>query len=316
MSQNFKFPTIALKASKNYSTKDDLFYIPESATNITPLKAGAGIIQINDTEKVRLSTMTRYVIEHARPLYNLTNAVEILPTDQIKFSIKVAKGVYAQEEVKELEEAKIVKGDFTPVDFNVPKNVVHIVNSDEAAMQNDSNELKVYSLRDAPGAIANSKNRLIAKILLSGSQSDDAAQDWSDPASNPYLDINTAIDKIEEKECGQVNIMVANRKVWTAFFSNLSVKGHLVGVNAPTYPTTFPIPGLQGITGILDNHITEDTVVLACRNKYAILAQGPVTAEQYRDVKCGYDGAIVRDYMQTKIGLNEAGFLLEKVLKP
>jgi len=312
MSFNYKLPTIALRASKNFSTDASLFYTPESATKPSPLKAG--IIQIDDTEKIRLSTMTKYVIDHARPLYNLTNAVEILPTNRIKFGIKIAKGVYAQEEVKELEEAKLVKGEFEPVLFSLPKNVVHIGNSDEAAMQDDSDELKVYSLKDAPGAIANSKNRLIAKTLLSGSQSDDAAQDWSDKNSNPYLDINTAIDAIEDEECGQVNIMVANRKVWTAFFSNLSVKGHLIGVNAPTYPTTFPIPGLQGVTGILDNHIKEDTAVLACRSKYAILAQGPVTAEQYRDVPRGFDGAIIRDYMQTKIGLNNAGYLLQKVL--
>ena len=127
------------------------------------------------------------------------------------------------------------------------------------------------NVEDAGGALAYSKNTQIKTVLESGTRTSEGG-DWTS-TDNPYEDIDTAIDSIESTyEAGKANTLAAPRKVWTAFWSNAFVKGELQGVTFPT-SKVFSVPGLPGFTGILDNSITAETMIVCDRRQYVVLGQ-------------------------------------------
>ena len=168
------------------------------------------------------------------------------------------------------------------------------------------------SVEDAAGAIAKVKNSQIKTILEGGTRTS-AGGNWKS-TSNPYEDIDTAVTAIEETyEAGVANTLVAPRAVWTAFFSNDFVKGSLYGVGMPT-GKVFAVPGLPGFTGIMDASVTAAAMVVCDKSQYCFLGQGPVEAEGYRNAAAGFDAWIIRDWMQPKLAVNNAGYVLTALL--
>jgi hypothetical protein len=191
------------------------------------------------------------------------------------------------------------------------KNTVYVALSDEARMKSIPNVL-MMNVEDAGGALAYSKNTQIKTVLESGSRTSNGG-DWTS-TTNPYADIDTAIDSIESTyEAGKADTLAAPRKVWTAFWSNKYVKGELQGVTFPT-SRVFPVPGLPGFTGILDNSISSETMIVCDRRQYVVLGQGPVVAEQYRNAGAGFDAWVIREYLEPKLAVNDAGYKLADLL--
>jgi hypothetical protein len=303
---------IALKATENYAADASLLYASAGKNSVMQ----AGVIDFNDHEQITTATVLQKIVELARLDFTLTQAATILPANQITFSIGIATGVTAHRKVAELQEAEITKAEIKPLDFKLYKNVVHVVASDEAQMQNESNLVLRYSLQRRAGALADAKNLDLAETMFNNTTPNSAASgSWFSDTTNPYVDINKARLAIKKAECGIADCMVANSQVWTAFFSHKTVKGYAYGSEFPA-GSSFRIPGLPGVTGILSDHITDNNVLFCNKANYTILAEGPVTAEQYRESKAGADGWIIRDWMQPKILLPKAGYILTDVTPP
>ncbi len=269
------------------------------------------MVTMNDIADIDSVTVLDEVLGLARPQYSLTNACRIVPSDSLEFSVDVATKLSAQEKVPDLVEPDLKKLGCTRVAFDFWKNQVHVAISDKTARRAIHNVLQL-STEDAAGALASSKNSQIATVLISGSRTS-AGANWKS-TDNPYDDLDTAITSIENTyEAGVANCLAAPRAVWTAFWSNSYVKGSLQGASFPV-SKVFTIPALPGFVGVMDNDITAAAMVVCDRNKYTLLGQGPVEADGYRNSAAGFDAWVIRDWMQPKLAVNDAGYVLTGLL--
>jgi len=303
---------IALRASSNYNTQPDHFYASAGKNSILQ----AGVIDFNDREQITTTAILKKIVELARLDFNMVQAATIMPVNQITFSMGIATGVSAHRKVGELQEIEITKAELTPMDFKLYKNGVHVVASDESQMQPESNLVVQYSLSRRAKALADAKNQDLQETMFNPSTPTSAAAgDWFDLDFNPYRDINKARLAIKKAECGIADYMVANSMVWTALFSHNTAKGYAQGVQLPD-TATFPVPGVPNVIGVSCDWIDANSVLFCNKANYTILAQGPITAEQYRESKAGADGWLIRDWMQPKILMQKAGYILTDVIQP
>jgi hypothetical protein len=300
--------------SLSYSTKNEKAFYRASVNDhdlypAVRYQAGEGYIQSTDEEQIKTGDTLIRVIEAMQPELVLNRAVNFIPTASIAFQMALEKTTKAQEKVGELQEIELIKDDLIPIDFRLWKNGKAIASSDEGLMMTEQRLKFSRSILNCAKALAVSKNGQIRTELISTSATAAASTAWTTGTANPYTDINKAIKSVV-KENGHCNVMIANRDVWAAFFALDKVKGQLLGATIPTSQTAFPVQGLPGITGLLDEEFPAATAVLCNTDRYVGLAQGPITAEYYRASGKGGNLYAVRDFMQAKKMVNDAGFKL------
>jgi len=72
------------------------------------------------------------VLGAARPLYKLRAICRPVRMDSLTARVDIATGLTGQEKVPPMVEAEIASESYSPVSFDLWKNVVHVVVSDEA----------------------------------------------------------------------------------------------------------------------------------------------------------------------------------------
>jgi hypothetical protein len=152
------------------------------------------------------------------------NACRYNPTvDSLELTIPVATGkITANEKVPSLVRSDLKKVPTTTVTFDLWKNDVPVAIDDKAAKQT-SFDLKVFNSNDAGRALRASKNSQIATAIESTTRTS-AGGNWAS-TDNPYTDIQTALDSINDTYGFEAKVAVAPPKVWSAFWSNSFVKG-------------------------------------------------------------------------------------------
>ncbi len=271
----------------------------------------ASMIDTNSRKDVDNYTLLETVLGLARRQYVLPNACRIENTDTLEFHIDVANAkITANEKVPDLVRSPLRKINYNRLDFDLWKNEVPIAQSDKSARKSHPSIQR--DIEDAAAALANSKNSQIATVLEAGTRTS-AGGNWLS-TDNPYGDIDTAVDSIESTyEAGTADTLAAPRKVWTAFWSNPFVKGEAQGTKFPA-GKVFPVPGLPGFTGVMDNSITAGSMIVCDRSQYVILAQGPIESEGWRDSDAGFNAYKIRDWMEVQLAVNNAGYELTAVL--
>ncbi len=234
----------------------------------------------------------------------------LVPTDTLEFSVNVASKLAASEKVPDLVESELKKQGYSRVAFDLWKNEVHVAVSDKSRRQSSINVMGL-SIEDAAGALAYSKNSQI-KTAIESTTRTSAGGDWTG-TDNPYDDLTTALNSIEDTYGFMGDTIVAPRLVWSAFFGNSYVKGQLKGEVLPG-SRVFPIPGLPGLKGIMDNTLTAASATVLDSKQAVFLAQGPVEAEGYRNSKAGYNAWVIRDWMQPQLVQNDAAYKLTALL--
>lgn len=278
--------------------------------------ATAGIVTPHDIKDVEAVAVLDEVLGLARPQYSLRRMCRVEPNDKLILYYDVYDTLAAQEKVPPLVEAEIADLGRERKEARLWKNVVHVAASDEAQMMSIHNEMPMQ-ISDAAKALAYSENKQIKEAAEAGTVTS-VGSDWSAVSdgrstNNPFVDIGTALDAIEDTEGFNANLLVANRAVWSAFFGNDFVKGQLQGV---VYPGTneFDVPGLPGIRGLKDGMISAEVMLVADTRNAVILADGPTSAEKYREPKAGYDAYQIRQWLKPQIAIQDALYRLTGVL--
>ena len=247
-------------------------------------------------------TILDEVLGLATPRYVLRNLCKPVRMDTLKARVDIATKLTGQEKVPPLVEAEISGQSYTAVDFDLWKNVVHIVISDEARKKAAHDILGIHAA-DAARDLARMENKQVAEELAGAS--DVAGSDWGDSGNNPYEDIVGAITTIEGNGY-PVDFIAADPLVWADFLSNSHVKGTNRGVQYPE-GKIFTVPGLPGVTGYCDSTLPNTTAYVGSRQAPALVfGEGPVEAAQYRDEKSGYDAYVIRQWLQPKLVLSDA----------
>jgi len=261
----------------------------------------AQMIQPGDIADIEAVTILDEVLGLARPDYVLRQVCRPVRMDSLTARVDIATSLTGQEKVPPLVEAEISAEAYSAVGFDLWKNVVHVVLSDEARKKAAHDILGLH-VSDAARDLARMENKQIDEEM--DGATDVAGSDWGG-ANNPYDDINPVISAIEGNGY-PVDAIVAHPLVWGDFFSNDDVKGTLVGQKMPG-GKVFPVPGLPGVTGYSDHVCLNTSVfVVSTRAPALVFGEGPMEAARYRDEKAGYDAYIIRQWLEPKLVLGDA----------
>ena len=232
----------------------------------------------------------------------MRNVCRVVRMPNLTARVDIATALTGVEKVPPLVEAEISAEAYTKVDFDLWKNVVHVVISDEAAKKAAHDIIGLHT-SDAAKEIARMENAQIKAVM--DTATDVAGADWGDSTKNPFNDIGGVIDTIEGNGYS-VDFIAADPLVWMDFFSNEFVRGTARGAELPR-DKTFPVPGLPGVTGISDTALTSTSCFVGSLSAPAlILGSGPTEAARYRSETKGYTAFIIRQWLQPKLVLSSA----------
>jgi len=266
-------------------------------------KLGAQVLTEGDVASVEAKDVLQELLGVAQPQYVLRGICQVIPLNKLITRVDVGETYEASEKVPSLVEPEVLKPNLTPVEFELHKNEVHIVVSDEAAMIS-AHDAMLPQVNGEGSALAKAENRQIAEKAETATEI--SGNDWGDSAKNPYDDIGTAMDAIENPSEGQypVDFIAAHARVWLDFFSNPFVRGvpGLKQAIESESVMSFPVPGLPGVTGFSDRVLT-NTIALGGSTKAPALAfgNGPTENGAYRNEPAGYDAWIIRQWLEVKL---------------
>ena len=295
-----------------YSAAKGKFYGSNSNPDQSPhaFAFDAQAIVPHDIADIEAVTILEEVLGLARPQYTMRNVCRPIRMDSLTARIDIATKLTGSEKVPPLHEADINAQAYSNVDFDLWKNVVHVVIADEAAKK-AAHDVMALHIQDAGGDLARMENSQIV-TALEGATKTSAGSDWGG-ANNPFVDLETAFGSIEGTYGYTPDFIAAHPLVWAAFFGNDKVKGQLQGQTRPE-GKVFPVPGLPGITGISEWAMTNTLAVVGSRAAPGlVLGEGPTEAARYRDEKAGYDAYIIRQWLEPKRVVNNALYKLTAV---
>ena len=123
----------------------------------------AQAITPEDISSIEAITILDEILGRARPQYKLRGICRPIRMDSLTARIDIATALTGQEKVPALVEAEIAAESYTAVDFELWKNVVHVVISDEAAKKAAHDLLNLH-VDDAARDISRMENKQIAWI--------------------------------------------------------------------------------------------------------------------------------------------------------
>jgi hypothetical protein len=262
----------------------------------------AQLISPGDIANVEAVTILDEVLGLARPSYTLRGICRMVRMDTLTARVDIATKLAGREKVPPLVEAELSAQDYTPVEFDLWKNVVHVAISDEA-VKKAAHDILGLHVSDAARDLSRMENKQIAEELATAT--DVTGADWGTSTNNPFDDLVATITTIEGNG-HPVDWVAAHPLVWGDYFSNPFVRGSLQGVQLPA-GRTFQVPGLPGVTGYSDSQLTNTSAYVGSGAAPAlVLGEGPTEAVRYRDEKAGYDAYIIRQWLQPKLVIGDA----------
>jgi len=262
----------------------------------------AQMVTPGDIANIEAVTILDEVLGLARPQYTLRGVCRPIRMDALTARVDVATKLAGREKVPPLVEAELSAQDYTPVEFDLWKNVVHVAISDEA-VKKAAHDILGLHVSDAARDLARMENKQISEALADAT--DESGADWGTSTNNPFDDLVDVISTIEGNGY-PVDWVAAHPLVWGDFLSNPFVRGSLQGVQLPA-GRVFQVPGLPGVTGFSDNQLTNTVAYVGSSAAPAIvLGEGPTEAARYRDERAGYDAYIIRQWLEPKLIIGDA----------
>ena len=280
----------------------------------------AQMITPGDIADIEAVTILDEVLGLARPQYVLRGICRPIRMDSLTARIDVATALAGQEKVPALVEAEITAEAYTDVDFDLWKNVVHVVLSDEARKKAAHDILGLH-VSDAARDLARMENKQVAEEAEANITEKVAASVYSDwgavtsgvSDTNPFDAIGASIDYIR----GQgypADFVAMDPTLWRKFILNTWVRD-IVHAGLGTVGSTggeFTLPGYPRMSFFVDPALTDTptaTVGPIVGSRAApgmVLGEGPTEAARYRDEKAGYDAYIIRQWLEPQVVLDEA----------
>jgi hypothetical protein len=302
------------------SAVDGKFYKASGNPEIARKFEAAGIVMPGDVSDVQAVTILNEVLGLARPQYTLRGVCRPIPMDNLTMRVDIATSLAGAEKVAPLEEAAISKEAFTAVNFDLWKNVVHVALADETQMKAAHPLLQMH-ISDAARDMARMENKQIAAELegvVTEKTSSIAYADWGAQSggvstTNPFTKIQASINYIQGKGY-PVDFMAMHPTIYGKFIQNSFVQKSIFYGMAQFGQAggSFTLPGYPTIKVYTDFALTETPtsalgpIIGSSAAPGIVLGTGPSMAASYRNELAGYDGYIIRQWLQPKVVLDDA----------
>lgn len=264
-----------------------------------------------DISTIEAQVVLEEVLGLARPQYNLRKACRVINMPELVTSVDIATKLAGVEKVPPLAEAEISAQSYTRVNFDLWKNVVHIVVEDEARKRALHDIFRVHT-EDAARDLARMENKQVKEVLETATAV--TGQSWNamtTPPNNDYDPFEKVGEVIETilSNGYEPNFMAVSHKAWNAFIRNSYVKGMIEAgiVNVGQQGGSFSLPGWPSIQVIVDYALTSSNAIIGDSTAPAVvLGNGPTEAARYRNEPSGYDAFIIRQWLEPKLVVGDA----------
>lgn len=258
------------------------------------------IVDVSDISAIKAQVVLDEVLGLARPQYKLRQVCRVIRMDALTTRIDVATALTGSEKVPELVEAPVSAQAYTAVSFDLWKNVVHVVVSDEARKK-AAHDVFRLQVEDAARELARMENKQIAAELEAATAV--AGKDWGTGTNNPFDDILGVLSTIEGNGYDP-DFMALHPRVWSKFITNPNVRD-LVHAGLAKITETggeFRLPGYPNIRVVVDSSLTGTIAVIGSSKAPAcVLGEGPTESAHYRNETAGYDAFVIRQWLQPKL---------------
>lgn len=273
---------------------------------------GSGMITTSDIADIEAVVVLDEVLGLARPQYNLQAMCRTIRMDKLVMNIDIATSLAGQRKVPELVEMDISKEAYTDMDFDLWKNGVHVVVSDEAGMK-AAHDLLGMNISDAARDLARMRNLDISDCLdlcdnaQAADGGDATVHTWNTHTTgvsdaNPWRDLLIAFTAIQA-DGYEPDLLVMHPDVWSGFITNDRVKSQVDAGMGKVVPAGISIPGFPTVGALMDFAVSPTTscYVMATKAPAIVFGEGPTTSAKYRNEKAGYDAYIIRQWGQPQI---------------
>ena len=277
----------------------------------------AQMITPGDIADIEAVTILDEVLGLARVQYKLRPLCRPVRMDGLTARVDIATALAGQEKVPPLVEANIAAEAYTKVDFDLWKNVVHVVMSDEARKKAAHDILGLH-VSDAARDLGRMENKQVAEELETASEkvAGTVYSDWGAATSgvsdtDPMIAIQASIAYIAGQGY-EPDFIAMHPTIWGKFITNTWIRELVDAGILKLAPSggNFTLPGWPTIDVFVDWSLTETPTssvgpVVGSRSAPAmVLGEGPTEAARYRDEKAGYDAYIIRQWLEPSLVLD------------
>lgn len=254
-----------------------------------------------DITNVTATNVMMEVLGLVAPWYALRNACQVLPMPNLIGTVRAATKATANSDVAAGHESELKATSYASSTINLRdhKDVYPVAILDEDIKQANTG-LMANEVIAAALSLSLAENTKIDAVLEAattvtpGHDWGEKTNGWSD--HDPYDDINLYAATMYAATGYRADRLVMNAPGWSDFFGNSNVKG--IGVTQLPATPTFPIPGLIGMTGVMDYSVTA-TLAILCNSHAAFgHGDGPTESEQFRLPLRGADVYLIRHWNQ------------------
>ena len=277
-------------------------------------ESGASVHTSQDFPLLNNTAITGEVVIDQQTNFPLLNLVSVENTTSLIFRQYEGTGFDIEALVAEGGETEPKKMAFTKSEWYTRKSGGEIQWTDEHEMQ----DYFINPLQLAQGQFAIAankvKNNKMVKALgeLGTSAGADVTTYTTDHhTNNPYNYIATVRKAINYTNFGNMNRAACNSKTLFAILSNQNIKGinntqGLTGEDG----ATFQIPGVPGVSGVIEESLTDGYLYLLDSDKAIKRIQGIIRTEQYRLARIGGNGLVYRDWNDVQVRDTDKGKII------
>lgn len=251
------------------------------------------------------TAITGEVVIDQHTNFPLLGLVGVENTTSLIFRQYQGTGFDIESLVAEGGETEPKKMAFTKSEWYTRKSGGEIQWTDEHEMQDYFiNPLQLARGQFAIAANKVKNNKMVKALASLGTQAGADITTFTNDhnTNNPYTYIALVRKAINYTNFGNMNKAACNSKTLFALLNNTNVKGvnntqGLVGEDG----SGFQIPGVPGVSGVIDETLTDGYLYLLDSERAIRRIQGIIRTEQYRLARVGGNGLVYRDWNDVQV---------------
>jgi len=229
------------------------------------------------------------VLKESVEMSGVSQLLQRVPVPNLVGSIPVASAGSVDEDLDEFEHSDVNGGKFYNLEYNLKKDRVKLMSSDEAEIKSLKGSPLSIQVSASAMQLSATLDKKSAEALDTAPQTVSAATLWDTPTNNIYKEISRAKALMKPYK---PDAIIMTQDVYDAYISNDTLLTLATGNPTVMQNSEGIMPGTS-LNIFVDDNITAKSAILCKSQVCGAIGQGPVKARQWDD---GDSGAKVYQY--------------------
>lgn len=229
------------------------------------------------------------VLKESVEMSGVSQLLQRVPVPNLVGSIPVASAGSVDEDLDEFEHSDVNGGKFYNLEYNLKKDRVKLMSSDEAEIKSLKGSPLSIQVSASAMQLSATLDKKSAEALDTAPQTVSAATLWDTPTNNIYKEISRAKALMKPYK---PDAIIMTQDVYDAYISNDTLLTLATGNPTVMQNSEGIMPGTS-LNVFVDDNITAKSAILCKSQVCGAIGQGPVKARQWDD---GDSGAMVYQY--------------------